>query len=175
MSYTWKTYYKKNKEKIKTYQKQYNLLNSEKIKEKRNTYYKEYYKKHKDEINLEKRKKYAENPEKKRKQNLEHYHNNKEYYLKWGRSLKGREKGKRNSHIRRLRKYGLKHSYTEKEWIDKKQATNGICPMCKQFVGVDNLTLDHINAISTVSPGFIYTIDDIQPLCLSCNDKKGIK
>ena len=41
------------------------------------------------------------------------------------------------------------------------------------YIGIDKLTLDHIHPLSKAEEGRIYTIDDIQPLCLSCNQSKG--
>ena len=47
--------------------------------------------------------------------------------------------------------------------------------MCKKDLGIENLTLDHIFPISKAHEGRIYTIDDVQPLCIRCNTKKNDK
>ena len=57
----------------------------------------------------------------------------------------------------------------------QKMNTSGICPECNSFIGIENLTLDHIIPISKVPVGFIYTINDVQPLCKGCNSSKGNK
>ena len=70
----------------------------------------------------------------------------------------------------------LEHNYTKEEWKEKVEQTKGVCPgyKCKShFVGIENLTLDHIIAISKAEKGFIYSIDDVQPLCSKCNSRKG--
>lgn len=59
------------------------------------------------------------------------------------------------------------------EWNKKLDDTQGICPICKKFIGKDKLTLDHIIPISKAEEGFEYTINGIQPLCKSCNSSKG--
>ena len=68
--------------------------------------------------------------------------------------------------------------FSNKEWLDKLEGTNGYCQGYKcerHYVGVHNLTLDHIVPVSKVPDGFVYTIKDIQPLCKRCNSRKGAK
>ena len=55
------------------------------------------------------------------------------------------------------------------------QETNGICQLCKKYVGDENLTLDYIIPISKAPKGFIYAINDVQPLCKTCNSSKGTR
>ena len=69
----------------------------------------------------------------------------------------------------------ITHSFTKEEWNQKLNLTNGICPRCGIFVGIENLTMDHIIPLSKVSEDFVYTINDIQPLCHRCNSSKGNK
>lgn len=76
---------------------------------------------------------------------------------------------------RRAKLKGIIHDFSSAEWLAKLQATKGVCPDCNRFVGVENLTLDHINPISRAREGQIYTINDVQPLCKICNSKKGDK
>ena len=73
---------------------------------------------------------------------------------------------------RRERIKNLNRSFIPEEWKKKLQETNGYCPKCKKYYGMNNLTLDHIIPISRAPKGFNYTIDEIQVLC---NLKKGIK
>ena len=76
---------------------------------------------------------------------------------------------------RRATKNNIVEAFTMNEWFEKLDKTKGICPGCGEFIGKDKLTLDHIFPISKAESGRIYTIDDIQPLCRSCNSKKGDK
>jgi len=69
----------------------------------------------------------------------------------------------------------IREVYTSKEWVEKVNATKGICPNCNKYIGVINLTLDHIHPISKAEKGRIYTIKDVQPLCMKCNSTKKDK
>jgi len=69
----------------------------------------------------------------------------------------------------------LKESFTYEEWDLKVKNTFGICSGCNKYVGINKLTKDHIVPITKASKGFIYTIDDVQPLCIGCNSSKGNK
>jgi len=90
--------------------------------------------------------------------------------------------------MRRRRREKLRcviHNYTDEEWNEKLNKTNGICPGYKcesHFVGVEKLTLDHIYPLKIAHDDYkktkekrIYTINDVQPLCIKCNNKKHIK
>jgi len=87
-------------------------------------------------------------------------------------SKKGLKTANRNWHTRRLRKLDLIEDYSNKEWLEKLAATKGFCPGCGNYVGIAKLTLDHIIPISKAPKSFVYTIDDVQPLCKSCNCSK---
>ena len=89
-----------------------------------------------------------------------------------------------NLSIRKLeRKKSIIHQFIEQEFQNKLNETKGICsgfncePHC---IGIENLTLDHIYPISKAFEDFlktgikqIYTINDIQFLCQSCNSSKN--
>ena len=93
----------------------------------------------------------------------------KEYRLK--------NKEKYNWHC--LRRYykmkGIIEKFTKLEWYLKLYKTHGFCPNCNNYLGLNKLTMDHIIPISKVPKGFIYTINDVQPLCVSCNSSKNNK
>jgi len=86
-----------------------------------------------------------------------------------------KKNGRNGTRRYRLRKSKLIEIFTMKEWLNKLDETNGYCPKCNIFVGKNKLELDHIIPISKATIGFAYTINDIQPLCRSCNSKKGNK
>lgn len=99
----------------------------------------------------------------------------KEYMRNFLSTDKGKLCRRKVNFRRRIKFINLIESYTYIEWNTKLDKTNGICPKCNIFVGKNKLTIDHIIPISKAPEGFIYTINDIQPLCHSCNSKKGDK
>ena len=81
------------------------------------------------------------------------------------------------SHIRRIRGKKIEQIYTANEVLMKIADTNGICPICnKQFtteyLSLNEPTIDHIIPLSKVPEGYIYSIEDIDIICRSCNSKK---
>ena len=79
-------------------------------------------------------------------------------------------KNKRNRIIKRLKVDGLSHTYGEWELLKKQYGY--ICPCCRKSEPEINLTEDHIIPLSK---GGSDLIENIQPLCLSCNIKKHTK
>jgi len=82
------------------------------------------------------------------------------------------------AHRRRARIAGSDGSYTQAEW-QALVAQHRCCPMCRRDWGSipprasgDVITADHIVPIAK---GGANTISNIQPLCYSCNSKKGVK
>jgi len=100
---------------------------------------------------------------------------NKEEYRK------AKRKDRRNHRIRHPEKQRrflfnerkLDHNFSVDEWENKVKETNGICPICNRpFEEGYGLSLDHILPVSKAPIGFTYTIDEVQPICLSCNCAK---
>ena len=73
---------------------------------------------------------------------------------------------------RKLRKIENGGSHTLGEWETLKAQYNWTCPCCKKSEPEIKLTEDHIVAISK---GGSDNVENIQPLCLSCNSSKQAK
>lgn len=73
------------------------------------------------------------------------------------------------SNRRRARLKGNGGRHTMKEWIALKEQYNNKCAICQ---GTKPLTRDHIVPLSK---GGTDDISNIQPLCQSCNSRKGDK
>lgn len=118
-------------------------------------------------------------PEENKAQKRAYYYRHKKEQIEKRRLYRHTEKGRivmlHKREKRRTQKMFLSESYTTIEWMVKLDATNGICPGCNTYVGKNKLELDHIIPISKAPAGFNYTINDIQPLCKSCNSRKGNK
>lgn len=130
-------------------------------------------------INERRRNNYQKNKRKIRESRKKYYLKNKkkieERNKKWQRKNPEKYREIRRVVVMRriARIHNIIHAFTVNEWIAKKNATQGICPSCSTFVGTDKLTLDHIFPVSKAEEGRIYTIDDVQPLCKSCNSSKN--
>ena len=100
-----------------------------------------------------------ENPERVRKYNKKWRKNNREKIIFW--NLK-----------RRAIKLNAEGSHTFKEWEELKEKYNYMCLCCKKSEPEIKLTEDHICPLSKGGTDFI---ENIQPLCMSCNSKKWKK
>jgi len=101
-------------------------------------------------------------------------------YNKYKKTSSYKQKIKRRRLLHREKINNVIHKITLEEWYNMRKC--GICFNCKQHFYPFELEMDHIYPISKANKDFIrtgikriYTINDIQPLCKKCNNKKGDK
>jgi len=79
------------------------------------------------------------------------------------------ENGREVRRICKAKRRGAIGSFTPNEWSMKLAEYGGKCAYCG---ATENLEIDHIRPISM---GGTNTIDNVQPLCRSCNASKGAR
>lgn len=130
---------------------------------------------------------YKADPEKPKARTRERYHNDPEYrtrLLELSRQYKERDKErfadrrrawrqahsesrKVNEQKRRIKKLGNGGEFTLEEWTALCELHGNKCLRCGS---TGPLTVDHV---VPVSKGGVNSIENLQPLCLSCNSSKG--
>ena len=99
----------------------------------------------------------------------------------WRENEKRRKKEKKEKYLERSRIKRHKRrsiitsnggSFTLQQWEEIKDKYHRCCAICKRHESERKLTMDHILAISV---GGSNSIDNIQPLCKSCNSSKGAR
>lgn len=158
-----KAYREKNRESIRERYRRWCQENAEKIRERAATWRKE-------------------NADASRGYSKKWREENKAYYQEWANDNvdKLREKYKRYAKEHpeytiakkqryRTRKVNNGGSFTASEWKDLVSKCEGKCLCCKEK---KPLAADHVVPLAR---GGTNSIDNIQPLCKSCNSKKGTK
>ena len=157
----------RNKEELRKYHAEYYQKNKVKIEQqkreweqKHKTEFREYHAKYRRTHRLEIK-------DRQRKHRTEHRVEFNEYMREY--SL--RNKGKRliKEHKRRAAVRIVEGLFTETQWYDLKAKYGNRCLCCGVSEAKGKLTIDHIIPFSK---GGTNWIENIQPLCQSCNSKK---
>ncbi len=147
-----KAYYRKNIKDRKKYNAEYYQDNKKHL----NQMSQKWYQDNKEEECEKKRQDYQKNPDKYAEKNSSYRKNNPDI-------IKYHQRKYRNS------KFNAEGSYTEEEWELLKKLSGYRCLRCGELV---KLTRDHIIPLSEGGTDYI---DNIQPLCQSCNSIKHTK
>lgn len=174
-------YRKKNKERINERHRAWMFANADKVKEwaiKSVESIKRWRSDNKDAVH-EHQKKWRElHPEKVKENRLK----NKDKLSDWAKnnneqvranhrrwSAKNKEKVRLNAKTQQYRRKGAEGKFTASEWQDLCDKYDNRCLSCGEQ---KELTVDHVVSLKD---GGSNTIDNLQPLCRSCNSRKGAK
>lgn len=92
------------------------------------------------------------------------------YRDKHAEDLKEKRKWSRYPNRVKLKKLSLSENFTADEWKEKVDETGGMCARCgKTYEEGSGLTINHTPDMSKAPKGFVYSIDDVEPMCHSCN------
>lgn len=117
---------------------------------------------------------YENNKDREREQNRQWHQKNKpwldpqkrERFNAWRRSSNRRAEWANRDALKR----GAEGTFTHEEWVSLCETYNNKCLCCGR--GDAMLTVDHVKPLSK---GGTNWIDNIQPLCTSCNCSKGAR
>lgn len=163
-----KQWYEDNKEHALEYGRQYRQEHAEELAE----YFKKYHQENKEVKNKRSKRWYEENKERVRKLSKKRYRQNRKKILRQTREW-ARRNPTRVAEIKRrykARKRNADGDHTPEEWIQLCQEFDERCVCCLEQVGIGSLTADHIRPLAWGNS--THNIDNIQPLCASCNASK---
>lgn len=159
-------YYAENKERISKQKSEYRRKNIEKVKEQHSQWYID----NKEKILEYQKQRYQENKEeiksKVAQYNREHKEEISERRAVYRKSERSKAINKAAHHKRRIAKLENGGSFSADEWINVCVEFGGICAYCGKEA---KLTADHI---VPVSKGGASNINNIVPVCQSCNSSK---
>jgi 5-methylcytosine-specific restriction endonuclease McrA len=116
----------------------------------------------------------ARHPGKKRELQRAYYHRypekKREAYRRWRQN--NPEKALQNDHRRRARLRAAKGRFTLEEWLALKRAYRHTCLCCGRHEPEIKLVPDHVIPLARGGPN---DIDNIQPLCETCNKRKNAR
>lgn len=101
--------------------------------------------------------------------NVKHNSKRIDSLLAWKKTPKGKIANRNKSKRYRARLLGAINHHTNDEWLNLLEENNYSCVICNTK---NNITKDHIVPLSK---GGDDSIDNIQPMCMLCNSKKGAK
>lgn len=129
-----------------------------------------YYQENRDHIREKQTALYNKNPDKFRGRANEYYKREPDKVKSWAKRWykNNPAKVRVNRHRRRARENMAGGSYTANEWLSLCEWFGGVCLCC----GKAETTVDHVIPITK---GGSNNIDNLQPLCLSCNCSKQAK
>ena len=142
-------------------------------KEFKDKYYKEYEAKNRDILKAYRHEYYLKNKEKiynRVRNGVEMNRETVRFYAK-NSAHKHRERNYQQTKKRRLL-ISVTGNFTKQEWEEIKKAHNYICKICKRQEPEIKLTIDHIKPIMR---GGLHARENIQPLCSTCNKRKGVR
>lgn len=152
-----KEYYEVNRDAIRERQKQYNAANKE-----QHAAYRRANRDHRNELKRQSRMRHAEDESGERERER-----NRQLALKWRKE--NPERHKENIRKYRALRAGAEGSFTQAEWVALCESCDNRCLRCGT---TENITADHVVPLSK---GGADSIENIQPLCKSCNCSKGTK
>jgi 5-methylcytosine-specific restriction endonuclease McrA len=153
----------RNNPKTKEIQKTYHQKNRAKILVKK----KEHREKNRDAISAYQVAYRSKTSEQRRQYAIDNREHIRKIQNEW--AIKNPDKIKAKKHRRRSKESGNGGQFTAQEWNELVEKFNHQCVCCKQ---VKKLEADHV---IPVSKGGTTNIENIQPLCRSCNARKNNK
>ena len=156
----------KNRDKVLEAKRRYREARREELRKKQM----EYVEKHRDEVLKRKRESNALRRDAILQARKQYREVNKEKISEQAKRCYERTTPARRAGMRRVRarSYGAPGSHTDAEWVDLCAKFDFACVGCGR--SDVRLTRDHV--IALVTPGSTDYIDNIQPLCRSCNSRK---